>query len=210
MWYLRILASSAGLCIMSISLAGSFANALLAGANTVKACMELRLPVSPAILTSAAKDVSSGLCLAAVTTGAMLMPWKLPIPVAGTIPQSDPNLGVPAMGGGCGGIGWWVAAEPAAVELVEPQPAAASASTPAAAAPVSAAVRRDASTALIRTVSPPRRAPAGPAGRPAARPGPGACRAVPHTRYSAPAGPLIGHTMRPRRFRRPGKTAPRW
>jgi hypothetical protein len=37
-----------------------------------------------------------------VTTGSMLMPWKLPMPVAGTIPQSDPNRADSVMG-------WWEA-----------------------------------------------------------------------------------------------------
>src|SRR4029077_7923016 len=81
-----------------------------------------------------------------------------------------------------------------------------------AAVPVSAPVRRAASTVLIRTVSPPRRGhrPVG-SGRPAAGPRLRCCRAVPHTRYSAPAGPLIGHGRRPHRWRDPAKTAPaRW
>src|SRR5258708_15553003 len=105
-WYLRILASSAVLCIMVIAEAGSLANAVLAGAKTVMACIELRSAVSPAVLTSPAKVVSSGLCEAAVTTGSMAMPWKLPMPVAGTIPQSDPNRADSAMGGG-GAMAWW-------------------------------------------------------------------------------------------------------
>src|SRR6266702_4629329 len=146
MWYLRILASSLLPCIMLISPAGSFLNALLAGANTVKACMVLRSPVSPAALTSAAKDVSSGLCVAAVTTGSMAMLWKLPMPVAGTIPQSAPNLA--AMAAECEGMAWWVAPAPdGAWELLEPQPAAASASVAVITAPVRAPVRREASAA---------------------------------------------------------------
>ncbi len=97
-WYFRILATSAALCIMVISAAGSFLNALFAGANTVSACIELRSPPSPAIFTSEANVVSSGLCAAAVRTGSMLMAWKLPIPVLGTIPQSDPNTAGSVMG----------------------------------------------------------------------------------------------------------------
>src|SRR5215471_21375110 len=102
-WYLRILVSSAGLCIMVIDDAGSLLNAVLAGAKTVTACMVLRSAVSPAVLMSLARVVSSGLCEAAVATGSMLIPWKLPMPVAGTIPQSDPNRAVSAMA-------WWAMA----------------------------------------------------------------------------------------------------
>src|SRR6516165_4947710 len=129
-WYLRILASSAWLCIMVIEDAGSWLNAVLAGAKTVTACIELSPAVSPAVLMSLARVVSSGLCEAAVTTGSMLMPWKLPMPVAGTIPQSDPNRADSAMA-------WWaiawcdeLAPEAAGAEdALLPQAAAVSATT---------------------------------------------------------------------------------
>src|SRR6266516_3799581 len=101
-WYLRILVSSALLCIMVIAEAGSLVNAALAGANMVMAYIVLRSAVSPAVLASAARVVSSGLWAAAVAAGSMAMAWRLPMPVAGTMPQSDPNTAVPAMA-------WWEA-----------------------------------------------------------------------------------------------------
>src|SRR6516165_12534559 len=65
MWYLRILASSAWLSTMFISVCDSLLKALLAGTNAVKECIELRSLARPAALTSAANEVSSGLCAAA-------------------------------------------------------------------------------------------------------------------------------------------------
>src|SRR5258708_8362437 len=84
---------------MVMSEAGSLAKAVLAGAKTVMACIVLRSGVSPAVLMSAASLVSSGLWEAAVTTGSMLMAWKLPMPVAGTLPHSDPNCADSVIGG---------------------------------------------------------------------------------------------------------------
>ena len=83
--------SSPWLCIIVISVVGSLVNAILAGANTVMGCIVLSPAVSPAVLRSLARVVSSGLWDAAVTTGSMDMPWRLPMPVAGIMPQSDPN-----------------------------------------------------------------------------------------------------------------------
>src|SRR5262249_36546032 len=156
MWYLRTLVSSALLCIMLISACGILLKALLAGANTVKECIELRSLTRPAALTLAANEVSSGLCDAAVTTGSMAMPWKLPIPVAGTMPQSGPNLADSVMGCEGEAMAWWGADAPAGADGVPllPHPAAASART---AAPAPAARTRflgDRSAASARMASP--------------------------------------------------------
>ena len=89
---------------MLISACGSSLKALSAGANTVKECIELRSLTRPATLMSAANEVSSGLCDAAVTTGSTAIPWKLPIPVAGTHPESGPNLADSVMACECGAM----------------------------------------------------------------------------------------------------------
>ena len=54
--------------------------------------IESSVLVSPALCTSAARVVISGLWLAAVTTGSVIMPCMLPIPAAGIMPQSVPTV----------------------------------------------------------------------------------------------------------------------
>src|SRR5215831_12215836 len=139
---------------MLISDPDSLLNALLAGANTVTARMESSSPVSPAALTSAANEVSSGLWAAAVTTGSVLMPWKLPMPAAGTIPHSGPNAAGSAMA--CEGevTGCEAAAPPDAAGGGEdaaelPHAAAASMSTAAATPAAAVPARPDLSWASV-------------------------------------------------------------
>src|SRR5438128_2649691 len=106
--------------------------------------MLLRSELSPALVASAANVDSSGLCEAPVTTGSMLMPCRLPIPVAGTMPQSAPNTAGWAIGE-WDAIGWCDAeglAAPCADEpVLEPQAEAASATTPAITPPATWALR---------------------------------------------------------------------
>ncbi len=138
---------------MVIAEAGSLANAVLAGAKTVMACIELRSAVSPAVLTSPAKVVSSGLCEAAVTTGSMLMAWKLPMPVAGTIPQSEPNCADSVMGW-WEAMAWWEGLAAGAAEgVLLPQAAAVSARAPVM-TPTAMAGLLAGLVGLVRMVSP--------------------------------------------------------
>src|SRR5207245_4085304 len=114
-WYFRILASSAVLLIMVMSCAVRFLKAALSGANTVMLLIESSVLVSPALLTSAASVVVSGLWLAAVTPGSVIMPCMLPIPGAGIMPQSVPPVPADSVlasvgaarraGGQCGAAG---------------------------------------------------------------------------------------------------------
>src|SRR5437763_3169438 len=101
---------------MFICAAGILRKALFAGAKMVRACMEARSPARPAVLTSDANVLSSGLCDAAVTTESMLMLCRLPMPLLGIMPQSGPNAADSAIG--CElewVIGWWVAVPLAAL-----------------------------------------------------------------------------------------------
>src|SRR5689334_22415073 len=109
---------------MFICAAGTLRKALFAGAKMVRACMEVRSEARPAVLTSDANVLSSGLWDAAVTTESMLMLCRLPMPLLGIMPQPGPKAAVPAIGCelACV-IGWelecdigcWVAAPPAAL-----------------------------------------------------------------------------------------------
>src|SRR5215831_13487560 len=133
-WYFKILASSAVLLIMLISCAVSFLKASLSGAKTVMVLAELRVPASPAFVTSAASVVVSGLWLAAVTTGSMAIPCMLPMPVAGIMPQSAPTVAAGSVIDAEGDAAWWGAAGAAAGAAVRaglPQAAAVAARTPA-------------------------------------------------------------------------------
>src|SRR5215831_14461171 len=129
-WYFKILASSAVLLIMLISCAVSFLKASLSGAKTVMVLAELRVPASPAFITSAASVVISGLWLAAVTTGSMAIPCMLPMPDAGIMPQSVPTVAAGSVIDAEGDAARWGAAG-AAVRAGLPQAAAVAARTPA-------------------------------------------------------------------------------
>src|SRR5581483_713382 len=70
---------------------GIFANAPLYGANTVMFWALLRVSTRPACFTALTSVDSTGLWLAAVATGSVAMPWKLPGPLAGTALHAEPN-----------------------------------------------------------------------------------------------------------------------
>src|SRR5260370_19168560 len=139
-----MLASSAVPLIMVMSCAVSFLNAALSGANTVMFFAALRVPASPALRISAARVVISGLWLAAVTTGSVIMPCMLPIPAAGIMPQSVPTVPAVAAGSVLDAEGWADLAGEAAGAAAEvpelPQAAAVSASAPTVAAMASTPV----------------------------------------------------------------------
>src|SRR5215467_3341435 len=172
----------------------------------VLACIELRSAASPAALMSLAKLVRSGLWEAAVTAGSMLMPWKLPMPVAGTMPQSDPNRAVSAIAW-CA-MAWWdrlTEAAGAAEGALLPQAAALSARTPLMTPPVMAPGPAVFLVLLVRMVSPVVRVDVrsgcgpGPAGWPGpggsgdgAKPRPPRAHVNAHIRYSPPAQTRIG------------------
>lgn len=71
---------------------GELAERAVGRAKTVMLLIELSDEVSPAVFTSAASVVSSGLCEAAVTTGSVIIPCRLPMPLAGTMTQSGPKV----------------------------------------------------------------------------------------------------------------------
>ncbi len=65
--------------------------AKLSGANTVMPSAELRVSTSPACLTATTRVDSTGLADAAVATGAVAIPVKLPAPDEGTEEQPEPK-----------------------------------------------------------------------------------------------------------------------
>src|SRR5215469_505309 len=107
------------------------------------------------------------------------------MPVAGTMPQSEPNLAVSAIACECVAMGWWVAAAPGAEVLALPHPAAVSARIAAIMPVPRLPVRRDTAKMSVR-IAPP---VPGLIGAAASRAGTGA---RPHTLNSAPARHLIG------------------
>ena len=70
---------------------GILANAALSGANTVMFEAELSVSTRPAALTAVTRVDSAGLAEAAVATGAVAMPVKLPAPDFGTEEQAGPK-----------------------------------------------------------------------------------------------------------------------
>ena len=89
---MRILVSSALFASTLVSVAdGIAANALFSGANTVMPFAELSVSTRFAFLTAVTRVDSTGLFDAAVATGAVDMPVKLPAPEAGTAEQAGPN-----------------------------------------------------------------------------------------------------------------------
>jgi hypothetical protein len=67
------------------------ANAALSGANTVMFDAELSVSTRPAFFTAVTSVDSAGLAEAAVATGAVDMPLKLPAPDFGTDEQAGPK-----------------------------------------------------------------------------------------------------------------------
>ena len=67
------------------------ANAALSGANTVMFDAELSVSTRPAFFTAVTSVDSTGLAEAAVATGAVAMPLKLPAPDFGTDEQAGPK-----------------------------------------------------------------------------------------------------------------------
>ena len=89
---MRILVSSALSASTLAKVAdGILANAALSGANTVMAGAELSVSTRPAFVTAVTRVDSTGLAEAAVATGAVDMPVKLPAPVVGTAEQAGPK-----------------------------------------------------------------------------------------------------------------------
>ena len=74
--------------------AGIVANAELSGANTVMPAAEFSVSTSPACLTAVTRVDRTGLADAAVATGAVAMPVKLPAPDLGTEAQPGPKSDV--------------------------------------------------------------------------------------------------------------------
>ena len=72
--------------------AGILAKAELAGANTVMSLAEFSVSTRPACFTAVTSVDSTGLAEAAVATGAVDMPLKLPAPDLGTDAQPEPKL----------------------------------------------------------------------------------------------------------------------
>ena len=111
--------------------AGILANAELSGANTVMPAAEFSVSTSPACLTAVTRVDRTGLADAAVATGAVAMPVKLPAPDLGTEaqpgPKSEvvdaaaPDAGADAIGELDAGIGVLAAADDGAepAELLE-------------------------------------------------------------------------------------------
>src|SRR3984885_12591320 len=90
--------------------AGILANAELSGANTVMPAAEFSVSTSPACLTAVTRVDSTGLADAAVATGAVAIPVKLPAPDLGTEAQPGPKSDVvdaaaPDAGAGADAIG---------------------------------------------------------------------------------------------------------
>ena len=76
--------------------AGILANAALSGANTVMLDAEFSVSTRPAALTAATSVDRTGLAEAAVATGAVDIPVKLPAPLFGTDAQAGPKSAVVA------------------------------------------------------------------------------------------------------------------
>ena len=76
--------------------AGILANAALSGANTVMLDAEFSVSTRPAFLTAVTSVDRTGLADAAVATGAVDIPVKLPAPVFGTDAQPGPKSAVVA------------------------------------------------------------------------------------------------------------------
>ena len=89
---MRILVSSALFASTLVSVAdGIAANALFSGANTVMPFAEFSVSTRSAFLTAVTRVDSTGLADAAVATGAVDMPVKLPDPEYGTDAQPGPK-----------------------------------------------------------------------------------------------------------------------
>ena len=71
--------------------AGILANAAFSGANTVMPLAAFSVSTRPAFLTAVTRVDSTGLADAAVATGAVAMPVKLPAPVLGTAEHAGPK-----------------------------------------------------------------------------------------------------------------------
>src|ERR1700729_2715561 len=71
--------------------AGILAKAAFSGANTVMPLAEFSVSTRPAFLTAVTRVDSTGLADAAVATGAVAMPVKLPAPLFGTEAQPGPK-----------------------------------------------------------------------------------------------------------------------
>src|SRR4051794_11486404 len=91
-WWVRIEVScgTSARTALSVS-AGTAWNAGFAGASTVMSCWLFSESTRLAAVTAWTSVESTGLALAAVATGAVLMPSKLPAPSAGTCEQAAPN-----------------------------------------------------------------------------------------------------------------------
>src|SRR3954470_19060272 len=70
---------------------GMAANASFTGANTVKGPPVFNVSTSPASLTALTSVDSAGLFDAAVATGSLAMPSRLPSPSAGSDEQAGPS-----------------------------------------------------------------------------------------------------------------------
>jgi hypothetical protein len=73
---------------------GIFANAELSGAKTVMPFAELSVSTRPACFTALTRVDRTGLAEAAVATGAVDMPPKLPAPLLGTDEQAGPKSAI--------------------------------------------------------------------------------------------------------------------
>src|SRR4051794_19257774 len=91
-WWVRIEVSCGTSASTALSLsAGTAWNAGFAGASTVMSCWLFSESTRLAALTACTSVDRTGLLLAAVATGAVAMPAKLPAPSAGTWEQPAPN-----------------------------------------------------------------------------------------------------------------------
>src|SRR4051794_37722352 len=130
-WWVRTAVSCGTSASTALSeSAGIASNAGLAGARTVMSCALFSESPRLAAPTAVTSVDSTGLALAAVATGAVAMPSKLPAPEAGTAEQPAPN-GWESMASLLG------ADDDVDIELLllEPEALSASASDPQAASP---------------------------------------------------------------------------